>query len=153
MSLIIASGSNIGSSLAHLEEAKNLLSQKFELIKASRVYRSAAVDYENQPDFFNQVMEFKLPALSPEETMTELLRIESTMGRTREILRGPRIIDLDIVFFDLKNISSTHLTVPHPRWMERSFVVRPLRELPFFQTIEKCFTIPESFTVEAQPIS
>lgn len=152
MSLIIATGSNIGDSLQNLEEAKTILSQKFELIAASRVYVSKAVEYENQPDFFNQVLEFRIPALSPHQVMTELLFIEKTLGRNRNIPKGPRTLDLDIIFWGLEQINSEHLTIPHPRWSERSFVVKPLQELPFFQTIEKCFTIPRSFNVDASPI-
>ena len=152
MSLIIATGSNIGPSLETLLLAKKNLSEKFQFIAESKIYSSKAVDYEKQPDFFNQVLEFKLPALSPNEVMNILLDLEKSMGRTRDVLRGPRTIDLDIIFWEMQKINSPTLTVPHPRWQERSFVVRPLRELPFFQSIEKCFTIPESFTVEALPV-
>lgn len=152
MSLIIATGSNIGDSLHHLEEAKEILSQKFSLIAASRVYVSKAVDYKNQPDFFNQVLEFRIPALSPHQVMNELLTIEKSLGRNRNIPKGPRTIDLDIIFWGLDTIDEPALTVPHPRWSERSFVVKPLQELPFFQTIEKCFTIPRSFNVDASPV-
>ncbi|WP_408098280.1 2-amino-4-hydroxy-6-hydroxymethyldihydropteridine diphosphokinase [Peredibacter sp. HCB2-198] len=152
MSLIIATGSNIGDSLHHLEEAKQVLAQKFSLIAASRVYVSKAVDYENQPDFFNQVLEFRIPALSPHQVMQELLNIEKSLGRNRNIPKGPRTIDLDIIFWGLDTINEPALTIPHPRWNERSFVVKPLQELPFFQTIEKCFTIPKSFNVDASPI-
>lgn len=152
MSLIIATGSNIGDSLSHLDAAKRLLSQEFTLIAASRIYKSAAVDYENQPDFFNQVLEFALPALTPEATLQYLLKVEQTMGRVRETWRGPRTIDIDIIFWGTDNITTEHLTVPHPRWMERSFVVKPLQELPFFQTIQNWFTIPKSFKVDAFPI-
>lgn len=152
MSLIIATGSNLGNSIQYLQEAKKRLSQHFQFIAESRVYSSSAVDYENQPDFFNQVLEFALPALEPIEVMNLILKIEKDMGRTREILRGPRTIDIDIIFWELKQINSEHLTVPHPRWLERSFVVRPIQELPFFQSIEKCYKIPTSFTVEATPV-
>jgi 2-amino-4-hydroxy-6-hydroxymethyldihydropteridine diphosphokinase len=152
MSLILATGSNIGNSVQHLEEAKKALSLHFKLIAQSRIYQSAAVDYINQPDFFNQVLEFELPALSPEKVMDLILKLEKSMGRTREVLRGPRFIDIDIIFWGTISLNSEHLTIPHPRWNERSFVVRPFQELPFFQTIEKCFTIPTSFTVEATPI-
>lgn len=153
MSLILATGSNLGDSLAYLEEAKLRLSHRYHLIAASRIYRSAAVDYEAQPDFLNQVLEFKLPALTPEECLNDILELERAMGRKREILRGPRTIDIDILFWGKLNINSEQLVIPHPRWMERSFVVRPLQELPFFQTIEKWFTIPGSFTVEAFPLA
>jgi 2-amino-4-hydroxy-6-hydroxymethyldihydropteridine diphosphokinase len=152
MSLIIATGSNIGDSLLHLKQAQAELSQYFELIAASRVYRSLAVDYENQPDFFNQVLEFKIPHLSPDEVMQKLLHLELSMGRKRDILRGPRTIDLDIVFWGLETHHTNLVTVPHPRWLDRSFVIKPLQELPFFKSIEKCFTIPKSFKVEAIPV-
>jgi len=152
MSLIIATGSNLGDSLHLLNEAKELLGRDLLLIAASRIYKSTAVDYENQPDFFNQVLEFQLPPLSPEATLQHLLKIEHSMGRVRETWRGPRTIDIDIIFWGTDNITTEHLTVPHPRWMERSFVVRPLQELPFFQTIQNWFTIPKSFKVDAFPI-
>jgi 2-amino-4-hydroxy-6-hydroxymethyldihydropteridine diphosphokinase len=84
--------------------------------------------------------------------MTRLLEIEQEFGRDRIIPKGPRTLDLDIVFWDMEFINSEHLIIPHPRWIERSFVVRPLSELPFFQTVEKCFTIPKTFAVEALPI-
>lgn len=153
MSLILATGSNIGDSLSYLEEAKLLLGQRYQLMAASRIYRSAAVDYEAQPDFFNQVLEFSLPLVTPEECLHELFKIEQQLGRQRKILRGPRTLDIDIIFWGTHSINSEHLTIPHPRWNERSFVVRPLQELPFFQTIEKWFTMPRSFTVEAFPLA
>jgi 2-amino-4-hydroxy-6-hydroxymethyldihydropteridine diphosphokinase len=152
MSLIIASGSNIGESKKILEEAKGELSRRFKLKAASRIYVSKAVDYEAQPDFYNQVMEFELPSASPDEVMKILLETEKTFGRHRDIPKGPRTLDLDIIFWGTTSYNSENVTVPHPRWAERSFVVRPLQELPFFQTIQKCFTIPPSFTVEAAPL-
>lgn len=152
MSLIIATGSNIGDSKILLNEAKDELSRHFTLIAASQVYQSKAIEYENQPDFFNQVLEFQIPALRPSEVMSRLLEIEKNFGRNRNIPKGPRTLDLDIIFWNLDVINSQHLTVPHPRWSERSFVVKPLSELPFFQTIEKCFTIPKTFSVDAFPI-
>lgn len=152
MSLIIATGSNIGHSLQILKDARQRLSESFELIAESRVYTSLAVEYENQPDFFNQVLEFKIPDLDPEQVMQMLLDIELEFGRNRNIPKGPRTLDLDIIFWNLEKIDKDALTIPHPRWAERSFVVKPLQELPFFQTIEKCFTIPKSFNVDAFPV-
>lgn len=152
MSLIIATGSNIGHSLQILKEARQRLSENFELIAESRIYSSRAVEYENQPDFFNQVLEFKIPDLDPEQVMQKLLDLEQEFGRNRNIPKGPRTLDLDIIFWNLEKIEKDALTVPHPRWAERSFVVKPLQELPFFQTIKKCFTIPKSFNVDAFPV-
>jgi 2-amino-4-hydroxy-6-hydroxymethyldihydropteridine diphosphokinase len=152
MSLIIATGSNLDHPIKNLEEAKLILANKFDLIAASRVYRSVAVDYVNQPDFFNQVLEFTVPNLSPDHVMEWLLETEKSLGRTRDISRGPRTIDMDIIFWGMETHHTKLVSIPHPRWPERSFVIRPLQELPFFKTIEKCFTIPKSFQVEAYPV-
>ncbi|MFA5583234.1 MAG: 2-amino-4-hydroxy-6-hydroxymethyldihydropteridine diphosphokinase [Bacteriovoracaceae bacterium] len=153
MSVIIALGSNIGDSKLNLSQAINHLSLHLKLIAASRVYRSAAVDYSEQPDFFNQVLEFETPTdLTPGQLMDLCLSIEGEMGRTRDILRGPRIIDIDIIFWDNIRSDSSHITLPHPRWMERSFIIRPLQELPFFKQISSWHKIPTSFTIEATPI-
>jgi 2-amino-4-hydroxy-6-hydroxymethyldihydropteridine diphosphokinase len=152
MSLIIATGSNLGDSLTILKQAQELLATKYGLIAASRIYKSQAIEYENQPDFFNQVLELPLPEIGPQDIMQELLTIEQSFGRNRHIPKGPRTLDLDILFWGLKQIKQPALEIPHPRWQERSFVVRPLQELPFFQRIEKCFTIPKSFNVDAFPI-
>ncbi len=152
MSLIIASGSNIGSSITTLIEARSELSRSFTFIAESRIYLSKAVEYENQPDFYNQVLEFQLPDQTPDQVMQKLLEIEKQFGRHRDIPKGPRTLDLDILFWGTISCNTSAVTIPHPRWAERSFVVRPLQELPFFQTIQKCFTIPQTFTVEAAPL-
>lgn len=152
MSLIIASGSNIGNSVSTLKEAQKALSTHFTFIAASRIYQSKAVEYENQPDFYNQVLEFEIPDLPPDEVMKKLLGIEKQFGRHRDIPKGPRTLDLDIIFWNTTHINSDLVTIPHPRWHERSFVVRPLQELPFYETLRKCFIMPASFTVEAAPL-
>ena len=152
MALIIATGSNLGDRIQNLNNVKNRLSEDFKLIAQSKIYTSGAVDYLEQPDFANQVLQFALPWQSPVKVMEQLLQIEKEFGRTRDVSRGPRIIDIDIIFWGIEVIHSPSLDVPHPRWDQRSFVVRPLMELPFFHLIEKCFTIPSSFEVEAFPI-
>ncbi len=152
MSLIIATGSNLNDSILSLQLAKKILSQHYELIAESRIYKSAAVDYEFQPDFFNQVLEFRIPNLLPDQVMENLLDFEKSMGRVRDISRGPRTIDMDIIFWDLQTHHTKLVHIPHPRWMERSFVIRPLQDLPFFKTIEKCFTMPRSFKTDAFPL-
>lgn len=153
MSLIVATGSNIGDSLSILKEARDKLATKYGLIAESRIYTSAAIEYESQPDFFNQVLELRTPASSPQQVMQELLGMEKEFGRNRNIPKGPRTLDLDIIFWGLEKTNEAALIIPHPRWNERSFVVKPLQELPFFQTIEKCFIIPKNFNVDAFPFS
>lgn len=153
MSLFIATGSNIGNKKEHLINAKLELQKHFELIAESRIYTSKAVDYEAQDDFYNQVLEFKTPELSPDEIMDILLNIEANLGRTREILRGPRTIDLDILFIDAKILQTAKVNIPHPRLFDRSFVVLPLSELPGFQFLKNQFQFKFTFTNEAHPIT
>ncbi len=153
MSLIIATGSNIGDKLQNLELVKERLKKEFNFIAQSDVFESEAVDYLDQPDFYNQVLEFQIPNESPSNVLKSLLDIEKEFGRVRDIDKGPRTIDIDIIFWSTEHINETGLTVPHPSWSERSFVVRPLQQLPFFQTLEKCFKIPSEFKIEAKPIN
>jgi 2-amino-4-hydroxy-6-hydroxymethyldihydropteridine diphosphokinase len=152
MSLVIATGSNLGDSCQILEKASDRIAQELKLIKKSRIYCSSPMEYENQPDFFNQVLEFNLPAKTPSQVMSLLLDIEAEFGRTRLIPKGPRTLDIDIILWGFDKIIEPALIIPHPRWLERSFVVRPLQELPFFKSVEKCFTIPKTFAIEASPI-
>jgi 2-amino-4-hydroxy-6-hydroxymethyldihydropteridine diphosphokinase len=153
MSLILALGSNLGNSIEHLQKAESLLTQHFILIARSRIYVSKAVDYINQPDFFNLVLEFSTPTISPTKTLEIILSIEKEMGRERIFKFGPRVIDIDIIFFDFIEVNSDNLTLPHPKWLDRSFIIRPFQELPFFKSVKECFTIPTSFDVEATPLT
>lgn len=153
MSLFIATGTNLGDRLQHLKTAKEILSREFTLIAESRVYESPAVDYLNQPDFYNQVLEFMTPKATPDTVMTKLLEIEKSLGRNREIPKGPRVIDLDILFWDDVSINTPDLILPHPRLFERSFVVLPLSELPGFKKLQTKFSFNFKFTNTAHPIS
>lgn len=153
MSVIIALGSNLGDRKAHLAQAYTKLCSFLKPIASSRIYTSHAVDYLDQPDFYNQVIEFETPTdLTPGQLMDLCLTVEKEFGRTRHILRGPRTIDIDIIFWDNISLETAHITLPHPRWAERSFIVRPLQELPFFKLISSWHKIPTSFTIEAFPI-
>ncbi|MCO4755604.1 MAG: 2-amino-4-hydroxy-6-hydroxymethyldihydropteridine diphosphokinase [Bacteriovoracaceae bacterium] len=153
MSLIIATGSNIGDKLKNLQKAKNLLSETFDFIAESRIYTSSAVDYSNQPDFLNQVLEFKIPSQTPETVMLELLEKEKILGRQRVIDKGPRTIDMDIIFWAEMSVNTDTLQVPHPRWRERAFVVLPLMELPFFELNKNKLNVSLDFDHEAFALS
>lgn len=153
MSIFIATGTNLGDKKANLAMAKDLLCQKLILIAESRIYESPAVDYLNQPDFYNQVLEFAYPKMSPDDVMQFLLNLELQMGRNREIPKGPRLIDLDLIFWDNLQHRSQILTLPHPRAHERSFVMLPLQELPGFSELDKTYQFSFHFSNEAKPIS
>lgn len=152
-SFFIATGTNLGDRAHNLNVATLHLQKYFELIAESRIYESPAVDYLNQPDFYNQVLEFKLPQKNPAEVMSLLLEMEKEMGRNRLIPKGPRLIDLDILFWGNEKIESEILTIPHPRLFERSFVVLPLSELPGFSELKKNFEFKFHFDNSATPLS
>ncbi len=151
MSLIIAIGSNLGDRKENLKQACQILCRHFTFLAESKIYQSQAQDYLNQPDFLNQVLEFEIPTLTPSETLQKLLAIENQMGRVREIKYGPRIIDLDLIFYGFTESNTDFLKLPHPRWSERSFVVRPLSELPFATKLKDKYTLAKHFDHDAFP--
>lgn len=153
MSLIVATGTNLGDKISNLNQAKRILQENFDFIAQSRIYSSPAIEYTDQPEFYNQVLEFKIPPLSPKQTIDKILSMEKSLGRKRDIPKGPRLIDIDIIFWETQKIDIQGLVVPHPSWNERSFVTLPLQELPYFQTIKKSFIIPTKFSNTATPIS
>jgi 2-amino-4-hydroxy-6-hydroxymethyldihydropteridine diphosphokinase len=122
-------GSNIGKSEEQLSLAISHIEKNIgKIYAASAVYQTAAWGKTDQPDFLNQVIivETSLPA---EETLSAILSIEEKMGRIRTEKNAPRIIDIDILFFNEAIISEKHLTVPHPEIQNRMFVLVPLNEL------------------------
>lgn len=152
MPIIIALGSNLGNKLHHLELARNELSQSYRLIKESRIYRSAAVDYEAQPEFYNQVCQFETPHENCYQVLENLLQIEAELGRRRDIPKGPRTIDLDLLFYDLTIVQTPQLCLPHPRLWSRGFVVKPLSELPYFTQLQSHFFFSDKFIDDAAPL-
>ncbi len=152
MSLIISLGTNIGNRFENLRLAKKLLSKNLVLLNESRIYSSPAVDYLDQPEFLNQVLCFEIPNSLPQECLELVLSIESKMGRVRHIPKGPRVIDIDILFWGNETLNSPNLEIPHPRLFQRSFIVLPLKELPIFQTLSSNFKFPSKFCNEAFPL-
>lgn len=153
MSLILALGSNLGDKRKNLIKAHEEINKHFEVLAKSKIYQSEPVEYLEQNDFFNQVIECQLPSVSPLETWKVLKGIEEKLGRNKIIPKGPRNIDIDIIFWQTQKFEFPELTIPHKSWQERSFVVKPLKELPYFSEIQKVFSIPENFASSATPIS
>ncbi|MBT3264006.1 MAG: 2-amino-4-hydroxy-6-hydroxymethyldihydropteridine diphosphokinase [Acidiferrobacteraceae bacterium] len=124
-------GSNLGDSAAVLQDALDALGRIFgvELTAVSSVYQSAPVGLSAQPDFLNAVARIDT-SLEPGELLEQLLRIETEQGRVRLGERfGPRLIDLDLLLYNETMLQSDALTLPHPRMLERRFVLEPLAEL------------------------
>jgi 2-amino-4-hydroxy-6-hydroxymethyldihydropteridine diphosphokinase len=122
-------GSNIGDREAHLRLAvERLALQDVRVLHASRIYETEPVDYIDQAWFLNQVVEAET-ILFPMQLLTRIGRIERELGRTRTIRKGPRTIDIDILFYAAAVVETTRLAIPHPRIAERRFVLAPLAEL------------------------
>jgi len=150
MSLVIALGSNIGDKEDNLKTAiLKLITEFAEPIQLSHIYTSAPVGGIEQPDFYNMVIEFNTPKLDPIDILNKCLQIEEKMGRKRIIRWGPRIIDIDILFIDDLVYQSKSLEIPHPRIQERSFVMRPLSELPYYASRKNKFDVIDHFEIEA----
>ena len=128
--VFIALGSNIGNKRENLERALDKMSElpDTEIIKRSSVIETEPFGYIEQESFLNSVAELNT-LLLPHEMLGNLLGIEDEMGRVRVIKWGPRIIDLDILFYNDMVMSDMNLTVPHPGIAERMFVLDPLFEI------------------------
>jgi 2-amino-4-hydroxy-6-hydroxymethyldihydropteridine diphosphokinase len=133
-------GSNVGNTRQQLKDAiKNIRREIGKVARQSKLYVTAAWGNTNQPDFLNQVIVVETKLMAP-ETMTAMLAIEKKMGRVRTVKNAPRIIDIDILFFNKEIIQQPNLTVPHPEIQNRRFVLVPLNELspglkhPVFKT-------------------
>jgi 2-amino-4-hydroxy-6-hydroxymethyldihydropteridine diphosphokinase len=122
-------GGNMGDRMANLEMAIKLIEQQIGNIELkSSIYETAAWGQTNQPDFLNQAL-LVHTQLEAAELMSKLLSIENLMGRIRTIKLGPRTIDLDIIYFNNDVISTSLITIPHPKLAERKFVLAPLFEI------------------------
>ncbi len=121
-------GSNLGDRLAALDQAVQALSPQVHVLKASSVYQTAPWGYQEQPAFLNQVLAAET-VLTPLRLLNKLKRIERLMGRQANFRYGPRVIDLDILFFDALVLHTSWLEIPHPRLHERAFVLVPLAEI------------------------
>ncbi|WHY00834.1 2-amino-4-hydroxy-6-hydroxymethyldihydropteridine diphosphokinase [Neobacillus sp. DY30] len=126
----IALGSNIGNRYDYLSEAIEHLAKhpKIKLVNTSSVYETDPVGYEEQDLFLNMVAEIQTD-MSAFELLDFCLKVELELGRKREIVWGPRTIDLDILLYNQENIKSEKLIIPHPRMLERNFVMIPLSEI------------------------
>jgi 2-amino-4-hydroxy-6-hydroxymethyldihydropteridine diphosphokinase len=134
MNLIVALGSNLGDRQSHLAQAKNELIQHLELVEASSILENEAVDYVDQPDFCNQILEFKIPtSLTPTDCLKLFKSIEEKMGRQKRFDKGPREIDIDIIFWGDAVLDLPTLKIPHPQWKMRPFVYELIFELKSYQ--------------------
>ena len=124
----LALGSNMGNRLANLKAAINNVTPQMTVKKKSSVYETPPWGFKEQDAFLNQVIKVKT-SLAPEPLLRHLKRLEVALGRVPNFQNGPRLIDIDILFFDNMIIETPPLIVPHPRLHERAFVLVPLAEI------------------------
>ena len=141
----LALGANLGdreqtirTALARLDAHEHV-----DVQRVSRLRETDPVGYEEQPRFLNGVARLQT-SLEPRDLLTVLLDLERDLGRTRHGPRfGPRTIDLDILLYDNREIDEPGLEIPHPRMVERVFVLEPLAEL------DPALEVPGRGTVQA----
>jgi 2-amino-4-hydroxy-6-hydroxymethyldihydropteridine diphosphokinase len=125
----LLTGSNVGDSLVLLNTAiKHINTQVGKVIQQSSIYKTAPWGNVNQQHFYNQVVLVQT-ILSPKQVLQTILKIELDMGRVRELKWAPRIIDIDILFYDNLVMEEADLIVPHPLLHLRKFTLQPMAEL------------------------
>ncbi|NLG96171.1 MAG: dihydropteroate synthase [Chloroflexi bacterium] len=124
----IALGSNLGKRAANLRAALAGFAPALKVCRASPVYETEPWGFVDQPSFLNQVIEAETQ-LPPEKVLAFLKNLEVELGRQPTFRNGPRLIDLDLLFYDDWVFQSEALAVPHPRLAERAFVLVPLADL------------------------
>jgi len=126
----VALGSNLDDPAARLRDALARLAALPDLrvVGQSSLYRTTPVGYLDQPDFINAVAELDT-SLSSHELLACLLEVETCAGRVRTFRNAPRRLDLDLLWHDGQTIADATLILPHPRMLERAFVMVPLAQL------------------------
>lgn len=123
-------GSNLGDRRLQLEEALLRLHRRegIRLTQLSSLYETAPVGFLDQPYFLNLCAEIQT-TLSPEALLWELLQVEQELHRVRRVRWGPRTIDVDLLLYGDQILQEEKLILPHPRMIERPFVLIPLAEI------------------------
>jgi 2-amino-4-hydroxy-6-hydroxymethyldihydropteridine diphosphokinase len=130
MKAYLSLGSNLGNRLYYLKESCKRLGEhpNIEILKKSRIYETKPWGLEDQPDYWNQVLEIET-SLSALHLLDVCQEIENFLGRVRTIRWGPRTIDIDLLSYNNKEWADERLILPHPRMEQREFVLAPLREI------------------------
>ncbi|MBI3934748.1 MAG: 2-amino-4-hydroxy-6-hydroxymethyldihydropteridine diphosphokinase [Acidobacteria bacterium] len=145
-------GSNVGDRLENLRQAMQLFcGEGIALRCTSSIYEAEPVDNTNQDWFFNCVAEVGT-TLEPLALLHKLQQIEAQLGRQRTIPKGPRTLDIDILLYGDVVLESEELALPHPRMLQRRFVLEPLREIaPTLRLPRTAKTIGQAFNELRDP--
>ncbi len=124
----ISLGSNLGDRSANLKQAIASLRPQMDIKAKSKIYETPPWGYTEQDKFLNQVVKVKT-YLDPEPLLKHLKRLEIALGRKATFHYGPRLIDMDILFYDDLVMETPLLVLPHPHVHERSFVLIPMMDI------------------------
>src|SRR5438094_54666 len=128
-SVYLALGSNLGDRQEHLGSAIRGLSKRgMDIIRCASVYSTEPREVLDQPWFLNTVLEVRTD-LTPDELLRSCLEVEKENLRTRDTNKGPRTLDIDILFYGNEVIHKPGLSIPHPAFSGRRFVLVPLAEI------------------------
>jgi 2-amino-4-hydroxy-6-hydroxymethyldihydropteridine diphosphokinase len=123
--VFLSLGSNIGDRRAHLQRAVEMLPG---VLAVSPLYETDPVGGPDQDPYYNIVVELRTE-MTPHQLLGLCHRLEANAERVREVRWGPRTLDVDIIWMEGVELLTDHLTIPHPRWKERRFVLAPMRDL------------------------
>ena len=126
--VFIGLGSNLGDRQTNLVRAMHLLEPELGIECISSVYETEPWGVREQPRYLNCALVANTD-LTPHELLVKLKSIENELGRQPTFRYGPRLVDLDLLLYDELSLSTDELTIPHPRMMERAFVLVPLAEI------------------------
>ena len=119
----------MGDRAAYIRQAlRELKARGVHIKKMSSVIETEPVDGPPQGKYLNAVAECET-MLSPDDLLEVLQKIETILGRVRDVVNGPRVVDLDILLYDQVRLNTSKLTIPHPRMYSRDFVLIPLNEI------------------------
>jgi 2-amino-4-hydroxy-6-hydroxymethyldihydropteridine diphosphokinase len=127
----ISAGSNLGNRLENCRQGITALTRfgGSRILAQSRVYMTEPVDYKDQDWFINSVVKLETTC-NPFELLDQIKSVQKAAGRLADVIRyGPRVLDLDIIFFDNLILDTDRLVVPHPRMHQRRFVLKPICDI------------------------
>ncbi len=126
--IFLSLGSNLGNRSGNLRTAIDALTKKVQPMAESSIYETEPWGYSDQPKFLNMVLKGETE-LTPQDLLAYLKSTESSLGRKETFRFGPRLLDIDILFYDQLVMNTPSLIIPHPRIAERAFVLTPMAEI------------------------
>ena len=126
--VFLSLGSNIGDKQEHIRKALTLLANVCKVRRTSHLYLTEPVGYTEQDWFLNCVVEVETD-IDPKKLLSSIKSIERKLGRKKTVKNGPRIIDIDILFYGDCVLNTKNLVIPHPLLQERLFVLQPMMDL------------------------